>query len=95
MCVCAGHVGKAVLSEGEGSLGVETWQVALALGATAIALGFVGRLAKQAVEEADREALQEQEQEAAAAAAAKQAAEQQQLLPQPGQVPAPEQTDSS
>lgn len=93
--VTAGHVGKAVLSEGEGSLGVETWQVALAFGATAIALGFVGRLAKQAVEEADREALQEQEQEAAAAAAAKQAAEQQQLLPQPGQVPAPEQTDSS
>jgi hypothetical protein len=86
--VLAGHVGKAVLSEGEGSLGVETWQVALALGATAIALGFVGRLAKQAVEEADREALQEQQEKAAAAA--KQAANQQQ---QQGQVQAPEQTD--
>jgi hypothetical protein len=92
--MCPGHVGKAVLSEGEGSLGVETWQFALALGATAIALGFVGRLAKQAVEEADREALQEQQEKAAAAAAAaKQAAEQQQQQQQ-GQVQAPEQTDS-
>jgi hypothetical protein len=80
-------VGKAVLSEGEGSLGVENWQVGLALGATAIALGFVGRLAKQAVEEADREALQEQREQAAAA---KQAAEQQQQA----QVQPQEQTDS-
>jgi hypothetical protein len=78
--VTAGHVGKAVLTEGEGSFGVESWQVAVALGATVLALGFVGRLAKNAVEEADREALaeqrqkqlkqeQQQQQEAAAAAA--------------------------
>lgn len=72
----AGHVGKAVLSEGEGSLGVETWQVALALGATALALGFVGHLARQAVEEADKEALQEQQQEQAARVAARQAKQQ-------------------
>jgi hypothetical protein len=61
--VTAGHVGKAVLTEGEGSFGVESWQVAVALGATILALGFVGRLAKSAVEEADREALEEQKQE--------------------------------
>lgn len=60
--VTAGHVGKAVLTEGEGSFGVESWQVAVALGATVLALGFVGRLAKNAVEEADREALEEQRQ---------------------------------
>jgi hypothetical protein len=60
--VTAGHVGKAVLTEGEGSLGVESWQVALALGATALALGFVGQLAKQAVVEADREVLLEEQQ---------------------------------
>lgn len=59
----AGHVGKAVLTEGEGSFGVESWQVAVALGATVLALGFVGRLAKNAVEEADREALEEQRQQ--------------------------------
>lgn len=78
--VTAGHVGKAVLTEGEGSFGVESWQVAVALGATVLALGFVGQLARNAVEEADREALaeqrqkqlkqeQKQQQEAAAAAA--------------------------
>lgn len=71
--VTAGHVGKAVLTEGEGSFGVESWQVAVALGATVLALGFVGRLAKNAVEEADREALEEQRQQQA-----KQAAKQQQ-----------------
>lgn len=59
----AGHVGKAVLTEGEGSFGVESWQVAVALGATVLALGFVGRLAKNAVEEADKEALEEQRQQ--------------------------------
>jgi hypothetical protein len=58
--VTAGHVGKAVFEGGEGSLGVEGWQVGLALAATALALGFVGHLAKQAVEEADQEVLQEQ-----------------------------------
>lgn len=60
--VTAGHVGKAVLTEGEGSFGVESWQVAVALGATVLALGFVGRLAKNAVEEADREVLEEERQ---------------------------------
>lgn len=76
--VTAGHVGKAVLTEGEGSFGVESWQVAVALGATVLALGFVGRLAKNAVEEADREALEEQrqqqEQQAQQAAAAAESA---------------------
>jgi uncharacterized membrane protein YdjX (TVP38/TMEM64 family) len=69
--VTAGHVGKAVFTEGsEGGLGVENWQVGVALGATVLALGFVGQLAKRAVEEADQEALQEQAAAATAAAAA-------------------------
>jgi hypothetical protein len=61
-------VGKAVLTEGEGSFGVEGWQVGLALGATALALGFIGRIAQQAVLEADQEVLDEQAQREAAAA---------------------------
>lgn len=71
--VTAGHVGKAVLTAGEGGggLNMDTWHVGLALGATVLALGFVGRLAQQAVEEADREALAEAAAEAAAKAAAK------------------------
>jgi hypothetical protein len=54
-------VGKAVLTQGEGSIGFDTWQVGVALGATAIALGFVGQLAKKAIDEADAEALAEQQ----------------------------------
>lgn len=61
--VTAGHVGKAVLTEGKEGLGVESWQIGLALGATALALGFVGRIAQQAVLEADQETLREQQQQ--------------------------------
>lgn len=62
--VTAGHVGKAVLVEGgEGALGLESWQVALGLGTTLLALGFVGQIAKKAVEQADQEALEEQQQQ--------------------------------
>lgn len=53
--VSAGHVGKAVLDGGEGSFSVETWQVALGLGVTVLALGFVGQLAKQAIKEMDQD----------------------------------------
>jgi len=53
--VSAGHVGKAVLTEGEGSLSPELWQVGLGLGVTVLALGFVGKLAKQALEEVEEE----------------------------------------
>lgn len=49
--VSAGEAGKAVLMEGEGSMGVETWQVALALGVTLGVIGYVGNLAKKAIEE--------------------------------------------
>ncbi|KAG2493096.1 hypothetical protein HYH03_008759 [Edaphochlamys debaryana] len=53
--VTAGHLGKAALVEGEGSLGVESWQVVLGLGVTLLAIGYVGRLAKTAIEEADQQ----------------------------------------
>jgi len=61
--VTAGHVGKAVLTKGEGAISFDSWHVGLALGATLLALGFVGRLATKAVEEADAEALAEQQAE--------------------------------
>ncbi len=49
-------MGKAVLTEGaEGSLGFESWQLAAGLGLTALAMGFVGRLAKQALDEVEKE----------------------------------------
>ncbi|EFJ44910.1 hypothetical protein VOLCADRAFT_121223 [Volvox carteri f. nagariensis] len=51
--VSAGHLGKAALMDGEGSVGVESWQVALGLGVTLLAIGYVGRLAKTAIEEAE------------------------------------------
>jgi uncharacterized membrane protein YdjX (TVP38/TMEM64 family) len=50
--VSAGHVGKAVLTEGEGSITPEIWQVALGLGVTVAVLGWVGQLAKNALDEA-------------------------------------------
>lgn len=54
--VTAGHVGQAVLHEGgEGMGGLGPWQLAAGLGVTALALGFVGQLAKNAIEEADAE----------------------------------------
>ncbi|GIL85157.1 hypothetical protein Vretimale_10844 [Volvox reticuliferus] len=51
--VSAGHLGKAALIDGEGSVGVESWQVALGLGVTLLAIGYVGRLAKTAIEEVE------------------------------------------
>ncbi len=51
--VSAGHLGKAALMDGEGSVGVESWQVALGLGVTLLAIGYIGRLAKNAITEAE------------------------------------------
>ncbi|KAG2448463.1 hypothetical protein HYH02_006355 [Chlamydomonas schloesseri] len=59
--VTTGHLGKAALMEGEGSLGVESWQVALGLGVTLLAIGYVGQLAKGALEEAEKESDVEEE----------------------------------
>lgn len=51
--VSAGEIGKAVLTDGEGSLGVPNWEVALALAVSLGVIGYVGNLAKQAIEEED------------------------------------------
>ncbi len=51
--VSAGHIGKAVLNEGEGFLDVPPWQLALGLGVTLLAIGFVGRIAKDALAEVE------------------------------------------
>lgn len=53
--VTTGHVGKAVLTEGEGALPLESWQIVLGLSVTLVALGFVGQLARKAIEEVDDE----------------------------------------
>lgn len=54
--VSAGHAGKAVLTGVEGgTMSLEIWQIVLGLSATAGALGFVGALAKKAIDEADSE----------------------------------------
>jgi uncharacterized membrane protein len=44
-----------VFTEGEGSIGLESWQLALGLSLTLLAMGFVGRLAKQAIDEVEAE----------------------------------------
>ncbi|GLC59612.1 hypothetical protein PLESTB_001506000 [Pleodorina starrii] len=67
--VSAGHLGKAALMDGEGSVGVESWQVALGLGVTLLAIGYVGQLAKNAIEEAEAGSDIEEEEEDGAAAA--------------------------
>jgi uncharacterized membrane protein YdjX (TVP38/TMEM64 family) len=76
--VTAGHLGKAALVAGEGEGaggplaallgggeggGAGGWQLALGLGATVLALGFVGRLAKTAVEDAEAEEEERQKEE--------------------------------
>lgn len=53
--VSAGQIGKAVLSEGEGSFNFFSWHVAGGLAVTGVAIAFVGRLAKQALDEFEQE----------------------------------------
>lgn len=53
--VSAGHVGRAVLAEGEGFAGFESWQVFVGLAVTLLAIGFVGSMAKKAIEEVEAE----------------------------------------
>jgi hypothetical protein len=61
--VTTGHAGKSVLLEGGGgdALSVAPWQVGLGITATVVALGFIGQLAKKAVEEADAEVREQEE----------------------------------
>ena len=81
--VSAGYVGKAVLLEGTahagdgGGFDLAPWQIALGVGASILAIGFIGQLAKRAIEEADDgggEFAPVATEEAAAAAAAASAA---------------------
>eukprot|EP00798_Chlamydomonas_sp_ICE-L_P020916 gene20916-27764_t len=53
--VSAGDFGAAVLMNGEGSLEVSPLQIGVGLAVTVVALGFIGQLAKKAIEDADRE----------------------------------------
>lgn len=55
--VSAGHVGKAAFLEGE-SLPLEWWQIALAFGMSAAAIGYIGSLAKTALTELEEEEQQ-------------------------------------
>jgi hypothetical protein len=55
--VTAGHLGRAVLMEGgESALSIAPWQVAVGVGASLLAIGFIGQIAKRAIDEADAEA---------------------------------------
>ncbi|KAI8466564.1 MAG: snare associated Golgi protein-domain-containing protein [Monoraphidium minutum] len=76
--VTAGHLGKAMLVEGGGAgagLAVAPWQVGAGVGASVLAVAFIGQLAKRAVEEADAEAAVE----GGGSGGAQQPAQQQQL----------------
>ena len=54
MSGCAGSYGRVLLDAGEGgSMGVESWQVALGAAVTLLALYYVGRLAKGALDEVE------------------------------------------
>ncbi len=52
----AGNYGREYLDGGEAGLGVAWWQIALGAGATALALGYIGQVAKKALDEAEGEA---------------------------------------
>lgn len=45
-----------MVDEGQGELPLEWWQVALGAGATVLALGYLGKIAKNALDEAEQEA---------------------------------------
>lgn len=49
--VAAGAYGKEYLIGGEGGLGVQPWQLALGLGFTALALWYIGNVAKKALQD--------------------------------------------
>lgn len=52
----AGNYGREYLDGGEAGLGVAWWQIAIGAGATALALGYIGQVAKKALDEAEAEA---------------------------------------
>jgi hypothetical protein len=66
--VTAGHVSKAILLQGGsaaaagaaggggGGMSVAPWQLAVGVGASLVAIAFIGQIATKAIEEADREA---------------------------------------
>lgn len=52
--VAAGTYGKGLLTgEGMEGGGLEMWQIALAIGLTTLAVGYIGRLAKNAIDEVE------------------------------------------
>eukprot|EP00798_Chlamydomonas_sp_ICE-L_P024542 gene24542-10150_t len=55
--VMAGDMGRAMLVEGQGGLNVSPTQLGIGLGMSVVSLGFIGRLAKKAVEESEAESL--------------------------------------
>ena len=56
--MAAGTYGRALLAgeagaEGGGAFGISPWQLALGLGASGLAIWYVGRLAKSALDEVE------------------------------------------
>lgn len=53
--VYAGNYGRALI-DGDGDVGgVKGWQVALGLGITVLAVGYIGKLAKKALDDVEQE----------------------------------------
>ena len=51
----AGSYGRTVLDDGQGELALEWWQVAAAVAFTVGALGYLAKIAKSALDEAELE----------------------------------------
>ena len=52
---CAGDYGRELLDAGEGGIPVSRWQVGLGIGVTLLILGYIGKLAKKALDDAEEE----------------------------------------
>ena len=55
LCGDSGSYGRTVLDDGQGELALEWWQVAVGAAVTVVALGYLGKIAKAALDEAQGE----------------------------------------
>ena len=53
VCCRAGSYGRKVMDGMEGGASVSSWQVAVGAAVTFLAIGYIGRIAKQALDEVD------------------------------------------
>ncbi|KAK9813128.1 hypothetical protein WJX72_009521 [[Myrmecia] bisecta] len=53
--VIAGDYGRSVIDNGEGGLAIAPWQVALGVGVTVLALGYIGKVAQKALDDVEND----------------------------------------